>query len=148
MKTFTPKPGDLTHDWYVIDAGGVVLGRLASQIADILRGKHKPTYAPNADLGDFVVVVNAEKVVTTGKKDTKVIYHHSGYPGGLRPTSYAELRAHDPERMFKAAVWGMMPKNKLSRKQITRLRVFAGAEHPYAAQKPQTIETSKISQGK
>ncbi|MBR4415100.1 MAG: 50S ribosomal protein L13 [Aeriscardovia sp.] len=148
MKTFTPKPSDLTHDWYVIDADGVVLGRLASQIADILRGKKKPTYAPNADLGDFVIIVNADKVVTTGKKDAKVIYHHSSYPGGLRATSYAELRAHDPERMFKAAVWGMMPKNKLSRKQITRLRVFVGNEHPYASQKPQTIEISKISQGK
>ena len=148
MKTFTPKPSDLTHDWYVIDADGVVLGRLASQIADILRGKKKPAYAPNADLGDFVIIVNADKVVTTGKKDAKVIYHHSSYPGGLRATSYAELRAHDPERMFKAAVWGMMPKNKLSRKQITRLRVFVGNEHPYASQKPQTIEISKISQGK
>lgn len=146
MKTFTPKPKDLTHNWYVIDASDVVLGRLASQVADLLRGKHKVTFAPNADLGDHVVIINASKIAYTGKKDSKVIYHHSGYPGGLRPTSYAELKAHDPERLIRSAVWGMLPKNKLSHVQIKRLHVFAGADYPYEAQKPQPYEIVKISQ--
>lgn len=146
MKTFTPKPADLKHDWYVVDASDLVVGRLASQIADLLRGKHKPTFAPNADVGDYVVVINAEKVVWTGKKDAKVLHHHSGYPGGLRSTTYKELRTADPDRIIRSAVWGMLPKNKLSRAQIKRLRVFAGKTHPFASQKPTVFEVKQISQ--
>lgn len=146
MKTFTPKPADLTHDWYVVDASDVVLGRLASQVAILLRGKNKATFAPHADSGNHVIVINASKVALTGNKMGKELYSHSGRPGGLRRDSYAELMKNNPERIIVSAVKGMMPKNRLSKVQMGRLHVFAGAEHPHSPQKPQPIEITKVSQ--
>ncbi|MCI1901315.1 MAG: 50S ribosomal protein L13 [Bifidobacteriaceae bacterium] len=146
MKTFTPKPNDLTHDWYIVDATDVVLGRLATQVAQLLRGKQKPTFAPHADAGDFVVIINAEKIAITGNKAEKNIYTHSGYPGGLRAYSYGDLINDDPARMIKTAVRGMLPKNKLAKVQLSRLRVFTGSEYPYAAQKPTAYEIKQVSQ--
>ena len=136
MKTFTPKPADLTHDWYVIDATDVVLGRLAPQAAILLRGKNKPTYAPHADSGNHVIIINADKIALTGNKMGKELYSHSGRPGGLRRDSYAELLEKNPERIIKNAVKGMLPKNTLGRKQLTKLKVYAGPNHDHAAQKP------------
>jgi large subunit ribosomal protein L13 len=147
VRTYTPKPGDVERHWYVIDASDVVLGRLATHVATLLRGKHKPVFAPHVDTGDFVVVVNAEKIAVTGKKlDEKMYYRHSGYPGGLRATSYAELLARDPRRAVEKAVKGMLPHNRLSRQQITKLKVYAGPEHPHAAQKPVPFEISQVAQ--
>ena len=147
MKTFTPKPADLTHDWYVIDATDVVLGRLASQAAILLRGKNKPTFAPHADSGNHVIIINAEKVALTGNKlGSKVLYSHSGRPGGLRKQNYEELLEKDPTRVVTSAVRGMLPKNSLSRTQLDRLRVFAGPEHPHTPQKPQVVEITQVSQ--
>ena len=147
VKTFTPKPVDLTHDWYVIDATDVVLGRLAPQVATLLRGKNKPTYAPHADSGNNVIVINASKVALTGNKlGDKVLYSHSGRPGGLRAENYAELLEKDPTRIVISAVRGMLPKNRLAQVQLDRLRVFAGAEHPHTPQKPQVVEITQISQ--
>ena len=147
MRTYTPKPGEVERQWYVIDASDVVLGRLASQVATLLRGKHKPVYAPHVDTGDFVVVVNADKVALTGSKaDTKVAYRHSGYPGGLKATTYSELLARDPRRAVEKAVKGMLPHNRLSRQQITKLKVYTGPEHPHAAQKPVPFEISQVAQ--
>ena len=140
MKTFTPKPADLTHDWYVIDATDVVLGRLATQAAILLRGKNKPTYAPHADSGNHVIIINADKIALTGNKMGKELYSHSGRPGGLRRDSYAELLKNKPERIIMHAVKGMLPKNTLGRKQLTKLKVYAGPEHPHAAQKPVEIK--------
>ena len=146
MRTYTPKPGDVERQWYVIDASDVVLGRLASQVAVLLRGKHKPVFAPHVDTGDFVVVVNAEKVALTGAKaDQKLDYRHSGYPGGLRATSYAQLLEKNPRRAVEKAVRGMLPHNRLSRQQITKLKVYAGPEHPHAAQKPIPFEISQVA---
>jgi large subunit ribosomal protein L13 len=147
VRTYTPKPGDVERQWYVIDASDVVLGRLASQVATLLRGKHKPVFAPHVDTGDFVVVVNAEKVALTGAKaDQKLDYRHSGYPGGLRATSYAQLLEKNPRRAVEKAVRGMLPHNRLSRQQITKLKVYAGPEHPHAAQKPIPFEISQVAQ--
>jgi len=147
VRTYTPKPGDVERQWYVIDASDVVLGRLATQVATLLRGKHKPVFAPHIDTGDFVVVVNAGKVALTGSKaDQKQEYRHSGYPGGLRATSYTELLASNPRRAVEKAVKGMLPHNKLSRQQITKLKVYAGPEHPHAAQKPVPYEISQVAQ--
>ena len=146
MKTFTPKPADLTHDWYIVDATDVVLGRLAAQVADLLRGKNKPTFAPHADSGNNVIVINAAKVALTGDKSGKVLYTYSGRPGGLRRDSYGELLQHNPERIITTAVKGMLPKNKLSRAQLTRLRVFAGEEHPHTSQQPVPYEIHQTSQ--
>jgi large subunit ribosomal protein L13 len=147
VRTYTPKPGEVERQWYVIDASDVVLGRLASQVATLLRGKHKPVYAPHVDTGDFVVVVNADKVALTGSKaDTKVAYRHSGYPGGLKATTYSELLARDPRRAVEKAVKGMLPHNRLSRQQITKLKVYTGPEHPHAAQKPVPFEISQVAQ--
>ena len=147
MRTYSPKPGDVESTWYLIDAADVVLGRLATQVAALLRGKHKPTYAPHHDGGDFVIVVNADKVVLTGSKhEQKFAYHHSGYPGGLKATSYTELFATHPERAVTKAVRGMLPKTRLGRKQLTKLRVYAGAEHPHQAQQPEPFELKKIAQ--
>jgi len=147
VRTYTPKPGDVERHWYVIDASDVVLGRLASHIAVLLRGKHKPVFAPHVDTGDFVVVVNAEKVALTGAKlDQKQDYRHSGYPGGLRATSYAQLLEKNPRRAVEKAVKGMLPHNRLSRQQITKLKVYAGPEHPHAAQKPTPFEISQVAQ--
>lgn len=146
VRTFTPKPADLTHNWYIIDAQGAVIGRLATQVATLLRGKHKVTFAPHADGGDHVIIINAAKITYTGNKDNKSLYHHSGYPGGLRATTYEELREKNPERLVKEAVRGMLPKNKLSRVQLDRLHIFGGQDHTFQSQKPQVYEIVKISQ--
>ncbi|MBM6700115.1 50S ribosomal protein L13 [Bifidobacterium pullorum subsp. saeculare] len=146
MKTFTPKPADLTHDWYIVDATDIVLGRLASQVANLLRGKNKPTYAPHADSGNHVIVINAGKIALTGNKMGKELYAHSGRPGGLRRDTYAQLLANKPERIITAAVKGMLPKNRLAAVQLKRLHVFAGDEHPHTPQKPQVFEVAQISQ--
>lgn len=146
MKTFTPKPADLTHDWYIVDATDVVLGRLATHVATLLRGKNKPTFAPHADSGNHVIVINASKIALTGNKMGKELYSHSGRPGGLRRDSYAQLMQSKPERIIMAAVKGMMPKNRLSKVQLDRLHIFAGEEHPHTPQKPQTFEIAQVSQ--
>ncbi len=138
MKSFVAKPADIERKWYVIDANGQTLGRLASQVAMILRGKHKPIYTPHVDCGDHVIVINADKVVLTGKKlDQKVYYRYSGYIGGLKETSARDMLANKPEKMVYEAVKGIMPKNSLGRQMLTKLRVFKGAEHEHAAQKPE-----------
>ena len=140
MKTYVAKPSDRQRDWYVVDARGRTLGRLATQIADTLRGKRKATYTPHIDTGDFVVVVNAEKVAVTGKKRTdKIYYRHSGYPGGLRRRTLDEMLQRRPEEVIRHAVRGMMPRNRLARKQLTKLKIYAGPEHPHAAQQPQPM---------
>lgn len=145
QKTYSPKPGDLTHEWFVVDAADVPLGRLASQVAQILRGKHKPTFAPHVDGGDYVVVINAEKVAVTGKKeDAKVYYRHSGYPGGLRALTFAQMRARHPDRIIRIAVKGMLPKNRLGRQIFNKLKVYAGPNHPHAAQQPQPLDVRKV----
>ncbi|PXY32219.1 50S ribosomal protein L13 [Prauserella muralis] len=147
MPTYSPKPGDITRAWHVIDAEDVVLGRLATEVATLLRGKHKPTYAPHVDTGDFVIIVNADKVALTGnKREQKFAYRHSGYPGGLRKRSFGELLDTRPERLVEKVVKGMLPKNKLGRAQAKKLKVYAGPEHPHAAQKPQQREITKIAQ--
>jgi len=141
VRTYSPKPGDVTRQWHVIDATDVVLGRLATQAATLLRGKHKPIYAPHLDTGDFVVVINAEKISVTGDKlHEKMYYRHSGYPGGLKKRSLGEMLERRPEEVIRLAVRGMLPKNRLARKQLTKLKVYAGPEHPHEAQKPQTLE--------
>ncbi|RXW31962.1 50S ribosomal protein L13 [Propioniciclava flava] len=147
MSTYSPKPGEVTRNWHVIDASDVVLGRLAASVATLLRGKHKATYAPHVDTGDFVVIVNASKVALSGNKaTTKMAYRHSGRPGGLKSVPYGELLATDPRQAVERAVWGMLPKNKLSRQQLKKLKVYAGPEHPHAAQQPQAYEITKIAQ--
>jgi large subunit ribosomal protein L13 len=147
VRTYTPKPGDVERTWHVIDADGVVLGRLATQVATLLRGKHKATFAPHVDTGDFVIVINAEKVVLTGaKREQKMAYRHSGYPGGLRAVPYGKLLDTNPERAIEKAVRGMIPKTTLGRQQLGKLKVYAGPEHPHAAQKPQPFEISQVAQ--
>ena len=138
MKSYSAKPADIDHKWYVIDAEDKTLGKVAAEIAMILRGKKKPIYTPHVDCGDYVVVVNAEKVAVTGKKENQKIYRsHSGYPGGLKETTLAELRAKKPEEIIRHAVKGMMPKGKLGRQMFKKLKVYAGPEHPHAAQNPE-----------
>ncbi|WP_068432704.1 50S ribosomal protein L13 [Piscicoccus intestinalis] len=147
MRTYTPKPGDIERTWHVIDATDVVLGRLASQAAQLLRGKHKPTFAPHVDTGDFVIIINADKVALTGAKlEQKKAYRHSGYPGGLRATSYTELMAKNPQRAVEKAIRGMLPKNSLARQQLSKLKVYAGDTHPHQAQKPVPYEISQVAQ--
>lgn len=147
MSTYSPKPGDITHAWHVIDATDVVLGRLAAQAATLLRGKHKPMYAPHMDTGDFVVIVNAEKVAVTGNKRTdKFVYNHSGYPGGLRQRSVGEMLEKQPDRLVEKAIKGMLPKNRLGRAMGKKLKVYAGPEHPHAAQKPTPYEIHQVAQ--
>jgi len=147
VRTYTPKPGDVERTWYVIDATDVVLGRLATHVATLLRGKHKATFAPHVDNGDFVIVINADKVALTGnKRQTKLAYRHSGYPGGLRAVAYSELLATRPERAVEKAVRGMLPKNSLARTQLGKLKVYAGAEHPHAAQQPKPFEITQVAQ--
>ena len=147
MRTFTPKPGDVDRQWHVIDATDVVLGRLASQTAQLLRGKHKTIFAPHVDTGDFVIIVNADKVALTGAKlEQKKAYRHSGYPGGLRATSYTQLMAKSPEKAVEKAIRGMLPKNSLGRQQLSKLKIYAGAEHPHQAQQPQPFEISQVAQ--
>ncbi|MEA3501139.1 MAG: 50S ribosomal protein L13 [Actinomycetota bacterium] len=140
QKTFTPTPADVERTWYVVDAEGIPLGRLASEIAQILRGKHKPTFAPHMDMGDYVVVVNADKVAVTGNKETqKVYYRHSGFPGGLRSKTLARMRTEHPERLVQNAIRGMIPKNRLGRQTLTKLKVYADPDHPHRAQNPQPL---------
>jgi len=141
MKTYVAKPSDRERNWLIVDATGQTLGRLATQIADALRGKRKPTYTPHIDTGDFVVVVNAEKISVTGNKlAQKQYYRHSGYPGGLRSRTLSEMLERRPEDVLRIAVKGMLPRNRLARKQLTKLKIYAGAEHPHAAQQPQPME--------
>ncbi len=147
VSTYSPKPGDITRAWHVIDAQDVVLGRLAVTTANLLRGKHKATFAPHVDGGDFVIIVNASKIAVTGKKATDSMrYRHSGRPGGLTATPIGVLLARDPRKAVELAVWGMLPKNKLSRQIIGKLKVYSGPEHPHAAQKPQAFEITQIAQ--
>ena len=149
MRTFTPKPAQVQQDrvWHVIDASDVVLGRLATQAATLLRGKHKPTFAPNIDTGDFVIIINADKVALTGAKlEKKKAYTHSGFPGGLKTTSYTELMAKNPAKAVEKAIRGMLPHNSLARQQLTKLKVYAGPEHPHAAQQPQPFEITQVAQ--
>ena len=147
MPTYTPKAGDITRTWYVIDATDVVLGRLAVAAATLLRGKHKPTFTPNVDGGDFVIVVNAEKVAISGDKlQKKFAYHHSGFPGGLRARSIGDLMRKHPDRVVEKAIVGMLPKNRLSRQIKRKLRVYAGPEHPHKAQQPVPYEIKQVSQ--
>ena len=147
MRTYTPKPGEVERQWHVIDATDVVLGRLASQTAILLRGKHKPTFAPHVDTGDFVIIVNAEKVALTGAKlEQKRAYRHSGYPGGLRKRTIGELLAKHPTRVVENAIVGMLPHNKLSRQVQKKLKVYAGPEHPHAAQQPIPFEIEQVAQ--
>ncbi|KPL18264.1 MAG: 50S ribosomal protein L13 [candidate division Zixibacteria bacterium SM23_81] len=141
MKTFSLKPSQVERRWYLVDAQGKILGRLATEIAMLLRGKRKPTYTPHLDNGDHVVVINAEKVVVTGRKSQQKLYHHhTGYPGGLRTRTFAYLLAHRPERIVKQAVKGMLPHNRLGRQMLKKLRVYAGPRHPHESQKPQPFE--------
>lgn len=138
MKSYIAKPAEIEHKWYVIDAEGKTLGKLAAEVATILRGKKKPIYTPHIDCGDYVIVINAEKVAVTGKKEEQKIYKsHSGYPGGLKETTLKELRAKKPEEIIRHAVKGMMPNGKLGRQMFKKLKVYAGAEHPHAAQSPE-----------
>jgi large subunit ribosomal protein L13 len=147
VRTYTPKPGDVERTWHVIDATDVVLGRLATQVATLLRGKHKATFAPHVDNGDFVIVINADKVALTGnKRETKLAYRHSGYPGGLRSVTYAELLEKRPERAIEKAVRGMLPKNSLAAQQLSKLKVYTGSEHPHAAQQPKPFEITQVAQ--
>ncbi|MGO9027909.1 MAG: 50S ribosomal protein L13 [Acidimicrobiales bacterium] len=141
MRTFSPKPSDITRAWHVVDADGLVLGRLSTEVASILRGKHKPIFAPHVDTGDHVIVVNADKVVmTAGKAETKLAYRHSGYPGGLTSTAYSDLLANRADEVVRNAVRGMLPRNRLGRQMIDKLKVYNGPEHPHAAQSPEPLE--------
>ncbi|MGI8421527.1 MAG: 50S ribosomal protein L13 [Gaiellaceae bacterium] len=140
QKTYNAKPGEISRDWYIVDAEGKTLGRLATQIADTLRGKRKPVYTPHIDTGDFVVVVNAEKVAATGQKlDQKRYYRHSGYPGGLKSRTLREQLDRQPAEVLRKAVKGMLPRNRLSRAQLTKLKIYAGPEHPHEAQAPKPL---------
>jgi len=141
VKTYTVKPGDITRHWYVVDADGKTLGRLASRIAAILKGKHKPIYSPHADVGDYVIVINADKIHVTGRKMLQKMYHrHSGYPGGLKSISLRDLLQRHPTRAIEFAVKGMLPKNRLGRRMFKKLKVYGGSDHPHQAQKPQVLE--------
>ena len=147
MGTYSPKPGEIERQWHVIDASDIVLGRLATHAATLLRGKHKPTFAPHVDTGDFVIVVNAGKVALTGnKRQTKIAYRHSGFPGGLKAVSYDELLDKRPEKAIELAVKGMLPHNRLGRQLIKKLKVYPGADHPHAAQLPQPFEIKQVAQ--
>jgi len=140
MRTYSPKAGDITREWYVIDAEGETLGRLATRIASVLRGKHKPTFTPHMDMGDHVIVVNADKIVLTGAKGEQKLYNsHSGYPGGLRSVPFATMLDRRPTQVVEKAVTGMLPKNRLGRQMASKLKVYAGPDHPHAAQQPQPL---------
>ena len=147
MRTYSPKPGDIQRDWHVIDAEDIILGRLAVEAATLLRGKHKPIYAPHMDVGDFVIVVNAEKVALSGnKRTTKMTYRHSGYPGGLTSTPIGDVLDKDARKAIEKAVWGMLPKNKLGRALMKKLKVYSGPTHPHSAQQAAPFEITQISQ--
>ena len=146
-RTYSPKASEITHDWVVIDATDIVLGRLASHAAALLRGKHKPTFAPHLDSGDFVIIVNADKVALTGsKRDEKLAYRHSGYPGGLTTINVGDELKTRPDRTVERAIKGMLPHNSLGRQMLSKLKVYAGPEHPHAAQQPQPFEIKQVSQ--
>ncbi len=141
MKTYSPKPKDANREWFIVDATDKILGRLATEITNRLRGKHKPEFAPHMDMGDFVIVINADKIKVTGQKlDKKMYYKHTNHPGGLKEKTLREMLEIKPENVIKAAVKGMLPKNKLAARQIKKLKVYAGSEHPHAAQAPTTLE--------
>jgi large subunit ribosomal protein L13 len=141
IRTYTPTPQDIQREWFVVDAKDQTLGRLASQIAHILRGKHKPMFSPHMDVGDFVIVINCEKIRVTGNKlDEKMYYHHSGYPGGIKSISLREQLQQHPERVIEAAVRGMLPKNRLGHQMIKKMKVYAGDKHPHEAQQPKALE--------
>lgn len=141
MPTFSPKASEIDRNWLIVDADGLVLGRLATEVASILRGKHKPTYAPHIDTGDHVVIINADKVVlTSGKAEKKKMFRHSGFPGGIKEQTFADLLARKPEDAVRGTIRGMLPKNRLGRAQLKKLKVYAGPNHPHAAQKPQVLE--------
>ncbi len=141
MPTYSPKASEINRSWFVVDAEGVVLGRLATEVARVLRGKHKPTFAPHIDTGDHVVIINADKVVlTAGKADKKMVYRHSGYPGGIKEQTYADLLEKKPAEAVRRTIRGMVPKNRLGRQQLKKLKVYAGPTHPHAAQAPQPLE--------
>jgi len=141
MKTWTVRPGDIERKWHIVDAQDLILGRLATEVARILRGKHRPEFTPHADCGDHVIVINAEKIKVTGKKETdKVYYHHTGHPGGIKSITLEKQRAEHPERVVEAAVRGMMPKNPLGRSMLKKLKVYAGEDHPHGAQQPQSLK--------
>jgi large subunit ribosomal protein L13 len=147
VRTYSPKPGEVERKWYVIDATDIVLGRLASQTAILLRGKHKPQFAPHVDTGDFVIIVNAEKVHLSGnKREDKLAYRHSGYPGGLRSVKYGDLIDKDPRKALEKAVRGMLPHNSLGRDMLKKLKVYGGPNHPHAAQQPVPFELSQVAQ--
>ncbi|MTD14376.1 50S ribosomal protein L13 [Nakamurella sp. YIM 132087] len=146
MRTYSPKSGDVTRAWHVIDATDVVLGRLASQAAQLLRGKHKAIYAPHVDTGDFVVIINAEKVAVLGQKRDHVLYRHSGYPGGLRAQTVGDLLDTRPDKLVEKAVIGMLPHNSLGRSMARKLKVYSGAQHPHTAQQPQPFEITQVAQ--
>ena len=146
MPTYSPKPGDVTREWHVIDANDIVLGRLASTAATLLRGKHKPTFAPHLDTGDFVIVVNADKIAVSPSKLGEFRYRHSGYPGGLSRRTVGELLETKPERLVELAVKGMLPKTTLGRRQLKKLKVYRGAEHPHTAQRPQPYTITQVAQ--
>lgn len=149
LSTFHPKSGDITRKWYVIDATDVVLGKLASTVADMLRGKHKPQYAPNVDCGDHVIIINAEKIhISSNKRDREMRYRHSGYPGGLKSMTLGRSLDLHPERTIEDSIVGMMPHNKLTAASAKKLHVFSGSEHPYAAQKPEAYEIKKVQEYK
>jgi large subunit ribosomal protein L13 len=148
-RTYSPKLAEIDHQWFVVDATGVPLGRLSSLVARLLMGKHKPIWAPHIDTGDFVIVINAEKSVLTGRKEEqKVYYHHSGYPGGMKRETAADRRRRRPSKMVEEAVWGMLPKGPLGRKQLKKLKVYAGPDHPHQAQKPATLDANQALQSK
>ena len=141
MRTYTPKPADITRAWHVVDADGLVLGRLATEVAAILRGKHKPTFAPHMDTGDHVVIINADKVVlTSGKAEKKKLFRHSGFPGGIKEQTYADRLAKKPAEAVRGTISGMLPHNRLGRAQLKKLKVYAGPTHPHQAQSPQVLE--------
>ncbi len=143
MPTYTPKASEIQRDWYVVDADGLVLGRLATEVARVLRGKHKPSFAPHLDTGDHVIIVNADKVVLTSDKgDRKVVYRHSGYPGGIKAETFGHLLARKPEEAVRRSIRGMLPKTRLGRQQLTKLKVYAGPTHPHAAQQPQPLDVA------
>jgi large subunit ribosomal protein L13 len=143
IKTYSPKLAEIEHRWFVVDAAGIPLGRLSTVVARLLTGKHKPTYATHIDTGDFVIVLNAEKAVLTGKKEEQKIYHrHTGFPGGLKSEVAGKLRQRRPTQMIEKAVWGMLPKNKLGKQQLKKLKVYAGGEHPHQAQKPEALDAT------
>jgi large subunit ribosomal protein L13 len=143
VPTYTPKASEIQRAWFVVDADGLVLGRLATEVARVLRGKHKPTFAPHLDTGDHVIIVNADKVVLTSDKgDRKVVYRHSGYPGGLKAETFGRLLARKPEEAVRRSIRGMLPKTRLGRQQLTKLKVYAGPNHPHAAQQPQPLDVA------